>query len=278
MLFSSEKKGNVELSQALTSRRELSPCRQGCVSEMVMKNKNGVLIKIQRLRKNFGSSIALVGVDLEIRKGESLTLFGPNGAGKTTLIKIIAGLLKPTSGTVEFEGKPLQRSPRARKRIGLLSHQSFLYTNLTGRENLSFFSSLYPIDDAGSRIEEVISEFALEDHIDDLVASYSRGTQQRLSLARALLHKPDIILFDEPYSGLDQHAARMLKFLLIKVKGEGRTIVMTTHNISRGLEISDNVAVLSRGKLVMKSDLEAIAPAQFEEVYFKLIDQEQDKK
>ena len=233
------------------------------------------LIKIQDLRKQYGPHVALRGIDLEVGQGEYLTVFGPNGAGKTTLVKILATLLKPTSGRVEIDGHPiLKRSGYIKKRIGLLSHQSFLYPHLTGRENLAFYASLYGIGRAESRLGELISEFALEGKIDDQVLTYSRGMQQRLSLARALIHDPDIILFDEPYSGLDQHAARMLKFLLVKVKGEGRTVVMTTHNISRGLEISDTVAVLNRGRLLTKNRIEEIVASQFEEVYFKLIDQE----
>jgi ABC-type multidrug transport system ATPase subunit len=180
-----------------------------------------------------------------------VVIFGPNGAGKTTLLKILATVMKPTKGDVMIDGFDLRQDPDGiRRRIGVVSHYSFLYGSLTARENLEFYARLQDIPDPAQRAEEVAAMVNMKARLDDRVGTFSRGMQQRIAIARALLHKPSVLLMDEPETGLDQHAIAMLWSLM--AEGE-YTIVLTTHSLERGLELADRVVILNRGRIVFEA-------------------------
>lgn len=229
-------------------------------------------IKAEKLTKAFGHVFALRGVDLSISQGEIVTLFGPNGAGKTTLIRILAGLTHPTSGKALIDGWDMaDGEPEPRKKIGVISHQTYLYNNLTPMENLRFYGRMYGIKPLEERISQAIEEVGLYDRRDDLVKNFSRGMQQRLSIARATLHNPGILFLDEPYTGLDQHAARNLRKILKRLHTEGRTIFMVTHNIARGLEMCDRVLVQVKGRMVFDKPVVEVGQDGFEDLYFEIV-------
>ena len=226
----------------------------------------------QGVTKSFGNIQALRGVDLKIKKGEFVTVFGPNGAGKTTLIKLLATLTKPTSGKVIIANHDIKKEPdKVRALIGVISHDPYLYGNLSALENIGFFASLYGISQPKEKAIQVIKQVGLESRMHDLVRTFSRGMQQRLAVARAIVHGPKILLLDEPYTGLDQHGAKIFGELLKWLKRENRTIVMTTHNLTEGLEISDRVAIIDGGKIIYESDARGIELTKFKEIYFEKV-------
>jgi heme exporter protein A len=210
------------------------------------------VVAAEGLGRRYGALRAVVDLDFEIRAGESLAIFGPNGAGKTTLIRLLATLLRPTAGRLRLFGEE-RPQPALRRRIGLLSHGSFLYGELTARENLRFYAALYSIADAEARIEAMLEEVEVEDWRERPVKTFSRGMEQRVALARAFLHDPDLLLLDEPYSGLDPRAADHLQGILQRFHGRAKTIVLTTHDIGRGLEVCDRAAILHCGRMVWQS-------------------------
>lgn len=225
-------------------------------------------IKAKGLTKVFGSRTALRGIDLEVESGQSLVIFGPNGAGKTTLIKILATIMNPSSGTILIEGLDLKNhAEEARRRIGIVSHQTFLYGNLTAYENLDFYSRLFDVPARQERIHELAEQLGMTERLHDHVANLSRGMQQRFSIARALLHQPSVMLLDEPETGLDQEA---LATLWQTVPGEGgkkRTVIMATHNLERGLELGDRLVILHRGKIAYDGLREVLDLGSLKEVY-----------
>ena len=225
-------------------------------------------IKVHGLTKSFGTHPALRGIDLEVRQGESLVIFGPNGAGKTTLIKVLATIMNPSSGEVLVDGLSLKSSAEEiRHRIGVVSHQTFLYANLTAYENLEFYSRMYDVPNPKERINEVVGMVGMTPRLYDRVGTLSRGMQQRISIARALLHKPTIMLLDEPETGLDQQAISLL-WEALKAEGEGkRTIILTSHSLERGLEVCDQVAILARGKIVFRQPRQGLDLSRLKEAY-----------
>jgi len=232
-----------------------------------------VVVEVQGLTRSYGHVKALRGVDLTLYHGEFMTIFGPNGAGKTTLIRILSAILRPTSGTVKIAGKDLQKEgEEIRSKIGLLSHNSFLYPNLTAEENLKFYGRIYGLAELEERIEAALQEVGLERRRHDLVRTYSRGMLQRLAIARSILHDPEILFLDEPYTGLDQHAAVTLRKILGRLHNGKRSIIMTTHNISRGLELCDTVAIQVGGRVVYKEDIGRIDKDDFETLYFRNVE------
>jgi heme exporter protein A len=209
-----------------------------------------VLIETRALVKAFGLLPVLRKLDLSITRGEFVALLGPNGAGKSTLLRLLAGLSRPTSGVILIGGWELPREAMAvRAQIGMVSHKPLLYENLSARENLQFFARLYnlPGADAERQISDLLARVGLAKRAHDLVRTFSRGMQQRLSIARALLHNPAVLLFDEPYTGLDQDASLVLDGLLRAAHTEGRTIVMSTHQLDRAAALASRVIILSRG-------------------------------
>ncbi|MDT8317715.1 MAG: ABC transporter ATP-binding protein [bacterium] len=230
------------------------------------------MIKVSALRKTYGSVDALRGVDLHVKEGEFLTLFGPNGAGKTTLLKTLSTIIKPTSGKVYIDGlDAIEADHEVRRKIGVISHKTFLYGDLSALENLVFYARMYQLPNPEERARELIEEVGLGGRENHLVETFSRGMEQRLSIARALIHNPHIIYLDEPYSGLDQHASLMLGNLLKKLHTDTRTIIMTTHNIGHGLEISDRIVIQLAGKVVYEDQTANHTTKSFEKVYFEMV-------
>jgi heme exporter protein A len=207
-------------------------------------------IEAKGLVKRYGRTSALRGLDLAVPWGECLALFGANGSGKTTLIKVLAALSTPTEGEVRIAGRdPFKGAPGLRRLLGVVTHQPFLYQDLTAYENLLFYGRMYGISNREDRIQQVSGLFKVEAHLHRKVRILSHGTQQRLSLVRALLHDPPILLLDEPETGLDQEAQEVLEGLL-KDRSAGRTVVLTTHSLEQGLAVGSRVALLDRGRIV----------------------------
>ncbi len=231
------------------------------------------MIEIRKLVKAFGNRAVLKGVDLTVSEGEFLTLVGPNGAGKTTLMNVISTLTKPTGGRVHIAGYDLaDGAVQLRRQIGLVSHKTLLYDDLSAEQNLRFYARMYDVADADARIEAVLRRVGLWGRQRDPVRTYSRGMQQRLAIARSMLHDPPILLLDEPDTGLDQHAAAMLTDLLHEVGATRRTVLMTTHNLERGLELGDRVAILAGGRIAFQADKSELDPGQFREIYYEHVD------
>jgi len=225
-------------------------------------------IRARKLTKAFGHHVALRGVDLEVAEGEFLTLFGPNGAGKTTLIRIIASLARPSSGTVYVCGQDLGKQATAvRRQIGLISHNPLLYGDLTADENLRFFARLYDLPEAAARIDAVLEQVGLTSRRRDPVRTYSRGMVQRLTIARAVLHDPAIMLLDEPYTGLDLQAADMLRGVLQELAASNRTVILTTHNLEQGLEMCNRAAILNRGRIGWQGRRDEVDLDGMKEIY-----------
>jgi heme exporter protein A len=225
-------------------------------------------VEARGVEKWYGPLPAVRGIDLALARSEFLTIFGPNGAGKSTLLRMLCGVVRPTRGTVRIRGDEVWGDDEGwRRRIGLLSHQTFLYPGLTAAENLDFYARLYGLPDRGARIEEALRGVELADRARDRVRTFSRGMQQRLALARTLLHDPEVVFLDEPYTGLDPHASAMLRSVLDRLKDGRRTVVLVTHNLSQGLEQADRVAVQVGGRWVSDERREQIDAAGWERVY-----------
>lgn len=223
------------------------------------------------LTKQFGPFKALKGIDLNIRPGEFVTIVGPNGAGKTTLLRILATLSRPTGGRVSIAGHDLPKGASdARRRIGLLSHQPLLYGDLTAEENLRFFGRLYNVPNLDRRIIELLDEVNLLDRRSDQARTFSRGMQQRLAIARALMHNPDVVLLDEPFTGLDPDAADRLEQLLRGLNNGARTVVMTIHDLERGWAMCSRALVLARGRLVYEASTSEVDTVTFRSEYHRV--------
>lgn len=208
------------------------------------------MIEVRKLVKRFGLKTVLRGLDFEVQPGEFVALLGPNGAGKTTFLRILASLSRPSLGSVTVAGHRLPDEAAAvRARLGVVSHLPLLYGDLTAEENLRFYARMYNAADRETRITEVLEMVGLENRRRDLVRTYSRGMQQRLAIGRAVLHDPDVMLFDEPYTGLDQDASSMLDEVLKTVAAEGRTVVMTSHDLARAEDLATRFDILSRGAI-----------------------------
>jgi len=209
------------------------------------------MIEVRKLVKLFGSKKVLRGLDLEVRAGEFVALLGPNGAGKTTFLRILASLSRPTVGDVRVAGYRLPGQAAAvRSRLGFVSHMPLLYGDLTAEENLHFFGQMYSVPALDHRTSEVLDLVGLAARRRDLVRTFSRGMQQRLAIGRAILHDPDVLLFDEPHTGLDQDACDMLDRVLREVAASGRTVVMTSHDLARIESLATRFDVLTRGNIV----------------------------
>nr|WP_290665729.1 ABC transporter ATP-binding protein [Ardenticatena sp.] len=212
------------------------------------------LIETEHLTKRFGDIVAVENVSLHIERGEVLALLGPNGAGKTTTIRLLLGLLQPTEGTARVLGYDMRRrsqAEKARARVGVLTETPGLYDTLTALENLRFFANLYAIPKADAAIETYLRVVELWDRRDERVGTFSKGMRQRLALARALLHEPDILFLDEPTSGLDPAATRRIRELLLDLKAQGRTTLLTTHNLDEAERLADRIAVVRTRLLVI---------------------------
>ena len=230
-------------------------------------------IVLEDVEKRFGRLAALDGIDLNLQGG-ALALLGPNGAGKSTLLRLVATLSRPTRGRILIRGRDARKEPeRVRADVGLISHQTFLYEDLTARENLRFYGRLYGLRDLKERVRTALEDVGLSDREDDRVRGFSRGMKQRLAIARATLHLPAILLLDEPFTGLDAAASAMLSNRLQNLRREGCTIILVTHDLQRGLSLTDRFAILNRGRFVAKGTTGGLSLAVLERRYENAINQ-----
>ena len=233
------------------------------------------IISIKGLSKAFGSHRVLKNIEFEVKKGDFVTIFGPNGAGKTTLIKIMSTLIKPSGGSIVIGGFDVADKPvEIRKHIGSISHETYLYSELTAEENLRFFGHMYNMDKSrlNNRVYELLEQVGLKHRANDRVGTFSRGMTQRLSIARALIHEPSILLLDEPYTGLDQHAASTFESVLSGLDAQNTTKIMISHNMDRSLKLCDRVLILNKGTIVfdrLRSDVGSID--DFKTVYESIV-------
>lgn len=226
-------------------------------------------IRARRVAKYFGDFPALREVDLDVRPGRVLALLGRNGAGKTTLLRILAGLSAPSAGEVSFPAADAGNRDR-HGRIGVVSHGAWIYDELTAAENLRFFCGLYGMADPGPVVAAWLARVGLERFRDSRVAEFSRGMRQRLTIARAFLHEPDILLLDEPWTALDDRATQLLSALLDQARREGRSVVICSHQLREAFEIADEVALLHRGRLVFRGEIDASLRAHPQSLYERL--------
>lgn len=230
------------------------------------------MIKTLNLAKKIGNKQILKNINLHIAKGEFITVFGPNGAGKSTLLKNLALLMKPTEGKIIINGRDALENPREiRGEIGVISHNSFLYDNLSAQENLEYYGRMYNVPNLKDRVYEVIKEVGLEFSFKDPAGTFSRGMVQRLSIARAILHKPSILFLDEPYTGLDQQAIEMLNGILAELHGRQHTIFMITHNIDEGMVLSNRVMILAKGKILFDAPTDSLSNNQLKGIYLEKV-------
>jgi len=230
------------------------------------------MIEARGIVKAFGDHVVLRGLDLTVAEGEFLALVGPNGAGKTTLMRILATLSRPTRGQARIAGLDLRtQGQEVRRRIGLVSHQPLLYGDLSAEENLRFYARLYGLRDADQRIHALLEQVGLGARRTSLVRTFSRGMQQRLAIARAILHDPPVLLLDEPDTGLDPHAAERLQALLDELATRGRTVLMTTHQLERGLRMASRIAVLAGGRIAFEAATGALSPQALRRQYDEAI-------
>lgn len=224
-------------------------------------------ISARGLTKQFGARKALDGVSFDLPQDSFLSVFGPNGAGKTTLLRILSTLARPTEGSASLLGKDIKEdADGVRAHIGVIGHNSMLYPDLTAQENLLFYAELYGVANPEKRVMEMLEAVELKSRRFDLVRTYSRGMTQRLAIARALVHDPQLVLLDEPYSGLDPHAMDVFDALIERHR-EGRTFVMVSHDLAKGYDMCSHALVLARGKVVAFDAKDNLPFDQLECVY-----------
>lgn len=224
-------------------------------------------IETKNVSKSFGRRDVLTNINFTLEKGGFLSIFGPNGAGKTTLVKILSTLLTPTRGEVYVAGIQLDDDPTdIRKQIGLISHQTLLYLDLSAIENLEFYGTLYGVDNIKERAEYLLEQVELAHRRFDLVRTFSKGMQQRLTIARALMHQPSILFLDEPHSGLDPHAMDILDGLIDAIRVD-HTFIMVTHNLRKGLDLGSAAMIIENGRIIFHEKKDAIDEAEFESIY-----------
>ena len=216
-----------------------------------MSTETTPLVVARGVERTFGRVVALRDVNLDVAAGEVILLLGPNGAGKTTLLRCIAGLARPTRGTIRVAGRDVHADPSARAGLGLLSHHAFVYDDLTARENLRFAGALHGLHDVESRVQDALDAVGLTRWADSIVAGFSRGTLQRLAIARSTLHQPTLLLLDEPFTGLDATAAVDLRHRISAERAGGRAVVCVTHEPGEAWLPATRVVVLAAGRLVL---------------------------
>ncbi len=221
------------------------------------------LLELRGVTHRYGPITALRQLDLNLSRGDFCCVFGPNGAGKSTLLKIIATLIRPTSGEVLWGFPDWDRS-----RIGLVSHQSMLYHELTSLENLAFYARLYGLENGRETAVALIQRMGLGSFTELPVGSYSRGMRQRLTLARALLAEPSLLLLDEPFTGLDQHGSQTFGRILNEISSEQRTVLMVTHNLREGVHLASRFLILDRGRFTLDEPGDALELEDLERRYF----------
>ena len=237
------------------------------------------MIRLENLTKKYGEFTAVSNLSLSIPKGEIFGFIGPNGAGKTTTIKMMGGIMDPTSGSIDICGISMKDEPeKAKRNIGFIPDRPYLYEKLTGNEFLRFIGNLYDVDDRSfaARAEEKLNMFSLLAWADELIESYSHGMKQRLVMAAALLHDPEVIIVDEPMVGLDPVAVRMVKDLFKHLSGQGLTIFMSTHTLKVAEDVCDRIGIIHKGVVIATGttdDLKKkslLADADLEDAFIKL--------
>lgn len=227
----------------------------------MMNNGSSVLIEADRLVKTYGEKQAVQGVSFEVRGGEIFGFLGPNGAGKTTTLKMIVGLLKPTSGTARVAGYDIQSQPLlAKAACGYVPDEPNLYNKLSARELLRFVGDLYNLssDQVARRTDDLLRLFELTAAGDDTIDSYSHGMQQKTSLAAALLHDPRALILDEPTVGLDPRSARMIKDILRQIADRGAAVMLSTHILEIAERMCDRIGIINKGQLIAIGTLEEL--------------------
>ena len=223
------------------------------------------------LVRAFGHRRAVNGLSFALDAGECLAVFGPNGAGKTTLLRVLAGLLRPTQGRAIVSGVPLPGGPEARRRIGFISHASMLYAALTARENVELAARLFGVPDPRAATARALDAMRMTPRADTPVRALSRGMQQRVSIARAMVHDPHVVLLDEPFTGLDASGAAALSNALGVLRGSGAALVLVTHNLDEGLALATHAAIMTGGTFVRYEPRAAIDPRAYAESYRNLV-------
>lgn len=236
------------------------------------------MIHLSSLTKTYGSFVAVDQLDLHVPRGELFGFLGPNGAGKTTTLRMIAGILRPTAGKVTLGGDDVVKNPMsAKQRLGFIPDRPFVYEKLTGAEFLRFVAGLYGQegDIVERRIDELLEVFELSMWKDELVESYSHGMRQKLIISSALIHRPEIIVVDEPMVGLDPRAARLLKDIFRQFIERGGTVLMSTHTLEVAQAMCDQIAIIQRGRIVARGTMDQLrdqhdANASLEDLFLKL--------
>ncbi len=240
---------------------------------------DGAAIATDRLTKTFGAQTAVDALDLTVRRGAIFGFLGPNGAGKSTTIRMLTGLLRPTSGSATIAGFDVIHQPlEVKRRIGYMAENPYAYEKLTGREFLSFIGDLYAVarDEASERGDQLLRLLGLDGDAEKLVEGYSRGMRQKLGFIAALLHEPEVLFLDEPMSGLDPRSARVMKDLLVELARRGRTIFMSTHVLEIAENMCDRVGIINHGRLVAEGSLEELrafegdTDASLEDIFLEL--------
>ncbi len=236
-------------------------------------NGPAAVVDVRDVSKEFDRRTVLSGITFSLSAGDFLLVLGPNGAGKTTLLRILATLMSPTSGDALIDGYSLKdNATEIRRRVGFISHSHLLYRDLTTYENLEFYGNMYGVKNLDARIDELLDRVELNHRRFDVVRGFSRGMFQRLSIARALLHDPDILFLDEPQTGLDPHAVDILEGLIGELAGK-RTFIMVTHNLERSLELGTKAIILRNGQIVFSSE-GALPPGELRATYRQVCDME----
>jgi ABC-2 type transport system ATP-binding protein len=217
------------------------------------------MIKLTNLTKNYGALTAVNRINLTIQPGEVFGFLGPNGAGKTTTIKMMAGLLQPTDGSVEICGFDVQKDPLNAKAVtGFIPDRPYLYEKLTAREFMHFVAELYTMQRPGGRIAELLALFGLTDWANEMVENYSHGMKQRLVMASSLLHEPKVLVVDEPMVGLDPRGARLVKDLFKDLAANGVTVFMSTHTLEIVEVMCTRVAIINKGEIIAEGSVEEL--------------------
>ncbi len=235
---------------------------------------SGAYLELRNVKKSFALKSVLRGVNLTLDTGERMALLGANGAGKTTLLRLVAGLLKPGGGEISIGGLDLvSHAQEIRSKVGFVAHQPYLYENLTAEENLHFFGRMYGYGLKKSRLQAgiLLQRVGLSKKARERTSALSRGQLQRLALARALLHEPEILLLDEAETGLDQDGRTLLAELLAEHQARGGTILFTTHDLETALAQSDTLVMLNNGRVAYQKETSSIESASLLQVYQEVV-------